>query len=95
MNHDSLVTFVFPQFKKVNREVRTHFINVFSDHITSPSAIVLPIKKLINLCRKYNVISVVDGAHAPGQIKLSMREYAADFYCGKHKVLNVVKVAHY
>ena len=55
---------------------------LFLDHITSPSAVKLPVKKLVGLCRKYNVISVIDGAHAPGQFKLSMKDIGADFYSG-------------
>ena len=43
----------------------------------------LPVKKLIDLCRKHNVLSIIDGAHAPGQVKLSMKELGADFYSGK------------
>ena len=57
---------------------------VLLDHITSPSAIVFPVKKLIDLCKKYNVISVVDGAHAPGQLKLSMKELKPDYYVGMY-----------
>ena len=54
----------------------------FADHITSPSAVKLPVKRLIDLCRKHNVISIIDGAHAPGQIQLSMKDLGADFYSG-------------
>ena len=55
---------------------------VFFDHITSASAVVMPVKKLAALCRKYNVISVVDGAHAPGQMYLQVESYGVDVYIG-------------
>jgi len=59
---------------------------VIFDHITSASAVVLPIKKLGDLCRKYEVISVVDGAHAPGQMYLQVESYGVDVYIGNlHK----------
>ena len=37
------------------------------DHITSSSAIVLPIRKIADKLRPLGVLVVVDGAHAPGQ----------------------------
>ncbi|XP_063966410.1 uncharacterized protein LOC135156804 [Lytechinus pictus] len=58
------------------------------DHITSFSAIVLPIKELIELCHSRGVIVAVDGAHAPGQLPLRLEELGADFYFGNlHKWL--------
>ena len=55
----------------------------FTDHITSPSALVFPIETLIELCKKHNVMTLIDGAHAPGQIKLNLRDLQADFYVGE------------
>ena len=56
---------------------------VIFDHITSASAVVMPIKKLAALCTKHNVLSVVDGAHAPGQMYLQVESYGVDIYIGK------------
>ncbi|KAH9502210.1 putative L-cysteine desulfhydrase, chloroplastic [Bulinus truncatus] len=50
------------------------------DHITSPTSIVLPVKKLVDLCHSNNILAVVDGAHAIGQLPLDMKELGADVY---------------
>ncbi len=56
------------------------------DHITSASAIVMPIKRIAALCHMNGVKVLVDGAHAPGQIPLNMEDLGVDFYCGNlHK----------
>ncbi|KAK3591460.1 hypothetical protein CHS0354_033460 [Potamilus streckersoni] len=56
------------------------------DHITSPSAVVMPVKRLVKLCHDRNVIVIIDGAHGPGQLPLNLPEIDADFYTGNfHK----------
>ena len=53
------------------------------DHITSASAVKLPIKAIAEVCRQNNVISVVDGAHAPGQLELQVESFGVDVYIGE------------
>lgn len=50
------------------------------EHITSPTAIVFPVKEMIEICHKYDVMVMVDGAHSWGQGKLNLRELDPDFY---------------
>jgi isopenicillin-N epimerase len=56
------------------------------DHITAPSALLLPIAAIAAVCRKHAVSLFVDGAHAPGAVPLDLPAIGADFYAGNlHK----------
>jgi isopenicillin-N epimerase len=64
------------------------------DHITSSSALVLPIAEMIQICRSRGVRVVVDGAHAPGQVPINLSVLEADWYVGNcHKWLMAPKGA--
>ncbi|NJD30900.1 MAG: aminotransferase class V-fold PLP-dependent enzyme [Gammaproteobacteria bacterium] len=56
------------------------------DHVTSESALVLPLAELAALCRAHGVPVLADGAHAPGAIPLEIRSLGVDWYTGNlHK----------
>ena len=58
------------------------------DHITSGSALILPLARITAVLRAAGVPVLVDGAHGPGQITLDMRTIGADWYTGNgHKWL--------
>ncbi|MCP9808632.1 aminotransferase class V-fold PLP-dependent enzyme [Cyanobium sp. HWJ4-Hawea] len=58
------------------------------DHITSPSALVMPLQELIELARSRQALVIVDGAHAPGLLPLQLDQLGADAYVGNlHKWL--------
>lgn len=60
---------------------------VFS-HVTSPTAAILPVKKICEVARQRGVLSVVDGPHAIAMLDVDLNNVNCDFYCGScHKWL--------
>ncbi|SDU84847.1 aminotransferase class V-fold PLP-dependent enzyme [Jiangella alkaliphila] len=58
---------------------------VLVDQVTSATATVFPVARLIELCRSAGVPVIVDGAHGPGLVPLPVPE-GADFWAGNfHK----------
>jgi isopenicillin-N epimerase len=58
------------------------------DHITSGSALVIPLQRLIAILHDAGVPVLVDGAHGPGQVDVGLGALGADWYTGNcHKWL--------
>jgi len=61
---------------------------IFLSHITSSTALIFPIEKIIKLAKEQNILTIIDGAHVPAQIPLNIHELGCDFYTGAcHKWL--------
>lgn len=66
---------------------RTRLIVV--SHVTSPTAMVLPIEEICRRARELNVAVCVDGPHAMAMLPLSLRRIDCDFYTAScHKWLS-------
>lgn len=61
---------------------------IFLSHITSSTALRLPVARICARARAEGILTVIDGAHTPGQIPLNLQAVDADFYAGNaHKWL--------
>ncbi|WP_283133463.1 aminotransferase class V-fold PLP-dependent enzyme [Rhizohabitans arisaemae] len=56
------------------------------DHVTSATARLMPVHRLVTELRARGVTTVVDGAHVPGMLPVSLNGIGADFWTGNlHK----------
>ncbi|MGB8647508.1 MAG: aminotransferase class V-fold PLP-dependent enzyme [Anaerolineae bacterium] len=61
---------------------------IFLSHITSPTALIFPVKEICRRAREAGILTIIDGAHALGQIPLDLQDLGADFYSSNaHKWL--------
>jgi isopenicillin-N epimerase len=67
---------------------------LFLSHITSPTAVTLPVEELVARARGAGIWTVIDAAHSPGQLDLNLRALGVDFLGGNaHKWLGAPKGA--
>lgn len=60
--------------------VTEHTRVIVASHITSPTALIFPVAEICRRARAQGIMTVVDGAHAPGQIDIDLDTIGADYY---------------
>lgn len=59
---------------------------LFLSHVCSPSGIVLPVGPLVARARAHGILTMIDGAHVPGQIDCDLHDLGCDVWAGNvHK----------
>ena len=65
---------------------------IFLSHITSATGLIFPVEEICKLARSAGIMTIIDGAHAPGHIPLNINELDPDVYTGAcHKWLSAPK----
>ena len=69
---------------------------VFISHITSSTGLILPIKEICDEAKRRGLLTIIDGAHVPGQLPLNIGELDPDVYVGAcHKWMMAPKGASF
>ena len=92
--HSTVVSLPFPLMSETQlaealiSQLKSETKIVMLDHLTSATALVLPLHLILPELRKRGIESLIDGAHAPGQIPVNLDLLGATYYTGNcHKWL--------
>ncbi len=70
--------FITEFFKGLSNKTKLVFIS----HITSSTGLRLPAEEICAMAKEKGIMTLVDGAHAPGQIPLNLHDSPFDMYTG-------------
>lgn len=67
---------------------------VYTSHVTSITGLILPVEEIVGRARENGLVAIVDGAHAPGHVDVTLDALGADYFAGNaHKWLGAPKGA--
>jgi isopenicillin-N epimerase len=55
---------------------------IFLNQVSSATALIFPVKEICDKASELGLITIIDGAHVPGQMDLNITELNPDFYTG-------------
>ena len=70
--------FISDFFKGLSNKTKVIFIG----QITSATALILPVKEICEIAKNKGLLTIIDGAHVPGQLPLDLTALDADIYTG-------------
>ena len=76
--YDNKETFI----EKIKESITSKTKIIYLSHITSSTGLIFPAKEICDIARQNNIISIIDGAHAPGQISIDITKINPDIYVG-------------
>jgi isopenicillin-N epimerase len=77
---------------RINDAISPRTRVIFTSHISSITGVIQPLKEIAALARSKGIISMIDGAHAPGMMRLNIKELGCDMYSASpHKWLQAPK----
>ena len=77
---------------RINDAITPRTRVLFTSHITTTTGVVQPVKEMCSLARSKGIISMLDGAHVIGAMKLNVKDIGPDMYSSSpHKWLQAPK----
>ncbi len=74
--------------KEISKAITKKTKVISISHILCTNGAILPVKRICELASSRGILTLIDGAHAPGMIKTNIRDIGCDFYAGSfHKWL--------